>query len=529
MTGPPARERSRPTLRPRPVENTAALGRQSALGAAVIALALAISAALIGVAIRDGGRARTDLLGHVDPAILGVQRLGDAVSAQSSAVRGYASTGDPARRADYDRAAAAETAATGSAVRLLRRVRGSGPALAGLDTVTAAMTAWRRDLAAPVFARAGGTDLGGTLGQAGEQRFDAVRTALAAERARLDTLHGRTAQRLRSEVTELYRALAAGGGVLVIGAIVLTMLIRNTLLRPVTELTGRVRRVSEGEFGHPLDVTGPTEIAELAAHVDAMRDHILKEWRMASEAQAMLAEQTAELRRSNKELGRSNAELEQFAYVASHDLQEPLRNIARFCELLERRYSGVLDERGKRYIEYAVGGATRMQALIDDLLDFSRVERSGRELTTVSCDDVMDRALEDLGLALSESDAGITRDPLPEVTGDPVLLTHLFQNVIGNAIKFRREAPPRVHVGARRDGDLWEFACSDNGIGIDPAQADRIFLVFQRLHPKDDYTGTGIGLALCRKIVEYHGGRIWLDAEHDGMGTVIRWTLPAAA
>lgn len=522
MTGP-----SRPALRPRPVESTAGLGRQSALGAAVVALALAISAALIGVGIRDDGRVRTDLLSRVDPAVLAVQRLGEAVYAQSAAVREYAITGDPARRGDYDRAVSAETAATGAAARLLRRARGSGPARAGLDEVTTAVTAWRHDLAAPVLARTGRTDLGGALGRTGEQRFDAVRTALADERARLDTLHGRTVRRLRSEAAAVGRALAAGAVVLVIGAVALTMLVRITLLRPVTELTGRVRRVSEGDFDHPLDVTGPAEIAELAAHVDAMRDHILNEWRTATEAQIMLGEQAAELRRSNKELGRSNTELEQFAYVASHDLQEPLRNIARFCELLERRYSGVLDERGKRYIEYAVGGAARMQTLIDDLLAFSRVERSGREMTAVACDEVMDQALENLGLALSESDAGITRDPLPEVTGDPVLLTHLLQNLLSNAIKFRREAAPRVHVGVRRDGDLWEFACSDNGIGIDPAHADRIFLVFQRLHPKDDYSGTGIGLALCRKIVEYHGGRIWLDADHGGAGTVIRWTLPA--
>jgi light-regulated signal transduction histidine kinase (bacteriophytochrome) len=200
--------------------------------------------------------------------------------------------------------------------------------------------------------------------------------------------------------------------------------------------------------------------------------------------------------------------------------------VASFCQLLERRYSDLLDDRGRQYIEYAVDGATRMRTLIDDLLEFSRVGRTGREFTAVSCDEVLRTALSDLGLARSESDAGITSDPLPEVTGDPVLLTHLFQNLIANSIKFRGEDAPRVHISAHRDGDVWEFACTDNGIGIEPAQADRIFLIFQRLHPKGDYAGTGIGLALCRKIVEHHDGRIWLDTEPRDEGTVIRWTLP---
>jgi signal transduction histidine kinase len=515
-----ASDEAQPTLRPRPLERAHGLGRQTALGGAVIGLALVVSALLAGMSIRDSAQARGDLLSHVDPAILQVQHIDDAVRAQLSAVHEYAATADPARKADFDRAVEAETAAADSATRLLRGAPRSASALTALSGIAAATAAWRRDFAGPVLARQGRTDLNASLVRMGDRRSDAVQSALAAAHSRLDALHRSSMRRFRTLVAHVYRTLTACGIVLIIGAVVLTMLVRNTLLRPVTELTARIRRVGEGDLDHPLDVTGPAEIAELSAHVDAMRDHILREWRNATDAQIRLGEQTAELRRSN-------AELEQFAYVASHDLQEPLRNIARFCELLERRYSDVLDERGRRYIEYAVDGARRMQALIDDLLEFSRVERTGREMTTVDCDDLLRRALDDLGLALSESDAGITCDPLPEVIGDPILLTHLFQNLIGNSIKFRGESAPRVHVEARRESGMWEFSCTDNGIGIDSSQAGRVFLIFQRLHPKDDYSGTGIGLALCRKIVEYHGGRIWLDTEHSGPGTVIRWTLPA--
>ncbi len=521
----PLLEHVGPELRPRVVESRSGLGRRSALGGLVVALALILSTLVIGAAVRDGGDTRADLTDRVDPAILQVQRLDREMSAQASAVREYASTADKARRTDYDRAATAEGEAADAASRLLRGVPGSGPSRAALGGVTSAMSAWRRDVAGAVLAHDGPTDLGGTLARTGDQRLDAARAALTTEETRLGALHRSTTRRLRSAVLRLYAALIAGASVLFLGAIALTTLVRRTLLRPVTELTERVRAVGAGDFGHPLDVSGPVEIAELSAHIDAMRDHIVEEWRKAAEAHVMLADQASELRRSNAELGSSNAELEQFAYVASHDLQEPLRNVASFCQLLSRRYSGVLDERGKQYIEYAVDGATRMQALIDDLLDFSRVGRTKHDMTVVDTEEVLRAALDDLGLARSETDTGITSDPMPPVTGDAVLLSHVFQNVIGNAIKFRGEDPPRVHLSVRRDGDMQEFACADNGIGIAPEQADRIFLVFQRLHPKGDYAGTGIGLALCRKVVEYHGGRIWLDTS-PREGTMIRWTLP---
>ena len=237
------------------------------------------------------------------------------------------------------------------------------------------------------------------------------------------------------------------------------------------------------------------------------------------EAHDQLDEQT-------RDLERSNAELEQFAYVASHDLQEPLRKVASFCQLLEQRYRGQLDERADQYIDFAVDGAKRMQQLINDLLAFSRVGRSGNELQPVALDEIARRALADLDAVRVDARATVDVGDLPTVLGEPSLLTVLFQNLIGNAIKFRSEQPPEVRLTAERDGDGWLITCSDNGIGIDPEYAERVFVIFQRLHAKDEYAGTGIGLAMCRKIVEHHGGRIWLDPEA-GPGTTFRFTLPA--
>src|SRR5690606_9006633 len=228
------------------------------------------------------------------------------------------------------------------------------------------------------------------------------------------------------------------------------------------------------------------------------------------------------------ELRRSNSELEQFAYVASHDLQEPLRKVASFTQMLEQRYESELDDRGRQYIHFAVDGAKRMQLLISDLLDFSRVGRVGGEKTPMDSGVAVRAALDNPSAAIEDAGATVTTGELPRVIGSTSQLTQLFQNLIENAVKFRGEEPPHVRVEAVRRGDMWEFSCADNGIGVDPKYADRIFLIFQRLHPRDVYAGTGIGLALCRKIVDYHGGRLWLDGDSEGRGTTFRWTLPAA-
>lgn len=229
-----------------------------------------------------------------------------------------------------------------------------------------------------------------------------------------------------------------------------------------------------------------------------------------------------------EELRRSNAELQQFAYIASHDLQEPLRMISSYMQLLERRYKDQLDESAKEFIEYAVDGANRMQRLINDLLKYSRVGTRGGEFEPTDLSAVFEAALANLRIAIQESGAEVMAEPLPSVLGDQTQLLQLFQNLIGNAMKFRRErVTPRVRVGAeRRDGE-WLLSVSDNGIGIEPADAERIFLIFQRLHGREQYEGTGIGLAVCKRIVERHGGSIWVESE-PGEGSVFYFTLPAA-
>ena len=232
------------------------------------------------------------------------------------------------------------------------------------------------------------------------------------------------------------------------------------------------------------------------------------------------------LRASAAELERSNRELEQFAYVASHDLQEPLRMVASYTQLLARRYRGKLDADADEFISFAVDGARRMQELINDLLTYSRVGSRALELGSVEAGRAVDRVIGDLGGAIIDSHASVARDELPTVQADATQLEQLFQNLIANGIKFRRpNVRPEVHVTARRISDGWCFAVRDNGIGIEQQYLDRIFVLFQRLHSRAEYPGTGIGLAICKKIVERHGGVMTVQSE-PGQGTTFEFTLP---
>ena len=224
------------------------------------------------------------------------------------------------------------------------------------------------------------------------------------------------------------------------------------------------------------------------------------------------------------EMQRSNTELEQFAYVISHDLQEPLRMVSSYTQLLAKRYSNKLDSDADEFIAYAVDGAKRMQTLLHDLLDYSRVGTRGKPFTLVNCEHVVEQAMANLKIAIEESEAAVSYDVLPTVMGDEGQLVQLFQNLIGNAIKFRREEPPKVHIWARRRNSVVTFSVNDNGIGINPQHSQSIFEIFRRLHTREEYPGTGMGLAICKKIVERHGGHISVQSQ-PGQGSTFDFSV----
>ncbi len=231
------------------------------------------------------------------------------------------------------------------------------------------------------------------------------------------------------------------------------------------------------------------------------------------------------LAKQSDQLARSNAELEQFAYVASHDLQEPLRMIASYLELIERRYKGRLDQDADEFIGYAVDGAKRLQTMIHDLLDYSRVSTRAAPLESVNSEAILEEAIQDLGVSIRESQTRITHGPMPMVLADRAQMGQVFRNLISNALKFKSEAAPQVHVSAVRDASEWRFTVRDNGIGMEAHHSERVFRMFQRLHTREEYPGTGIGLAVCKKIVERHGGRIWVESAPDE-GSKFYFTLP---
>jgi signal transduction histidine kinase len=277
-------------------------------------------------------------------------------------------------------------------------------------------------------------------------------------------------------------------------------------------------------------VTGPLgETRAVECIKEGAADYVLKQHlaRLPTAVRRALQEKRLrqEWRRAQEELMRSNRDLEQFAYVASHDLQEPLRMVAIFTQLLAERYSDKLDAEGKKYMQFVIGGAMRMQTMIEGLLTFSRLGQDGLKAKPTDCNQVVDQALRNLAGAVRDSGAVVTREDLPVIPADFGLLLQLFQNLIGNAMKFHRAEAPQVKVAAEDEGAHWVFSVSDNGIGIAPEFAENIFVIFRRLHTREEYPGNGLGLAICKKVVEQHGGQIWVESE-PGRGATFRFTLP---
>ena len=493
-------------------------------GAAVAVLLSLLAVVLGGIAVARLYEARNDLLDQAAPAQTAAERLSLALVDQETGVRGYVLSGREEFLAPYRDGLAAQRAAVTDL-----RAFAAGRATPRVDAAEAAAERWRAGYAEPAVAavRAGTPP---PSAERGRMLFDAVRTESNAVLA--NRIADLNAARVRVGDAATFVG-AVGAGIAVVLVVVLAaalVLLRRAVLTPVSRLAGETREVVSGGVQRTIHATGPREIVELGADVEAMRAHISAELDRQQEVNRLLDEQARDLERSNRDL-------EQFAYVASHDLQEPLRKVSSFCQLLQRRYAGQLDDRADQYIAFAVDGAQRMQRLINDLLAFSRVGRTTAAFEPVDLAVVARAAAAELEQARAEVDGTVEVGELPTVPGDPALLRQLFVNLVGNSLKFHRTGvPPDVRVTARevapeRDGDgpRWEIAVTDNGIGIEPEYAGKVFVIFQRLHARDVYSGTGIGLALAKKIVEFHGGRIRLGDPPPGAGTTVLFTLPAGS
>jgi signal transduction histidine kinase len=308
----------------------------------------------------------------------------------------------------------------------------------------------------------------------------------------------------------------------IVVTVVAGFLIARSIARPLAGLTTAANRIAAGEMIDPPALQRRDEIGVLSTALARM----VRSLRALAEQERGLRVDVAEYQRVQAELRRSNEELEQFAYVASHDLQEPLRMVGSYTGLLKRRYQGKLDREADEFIAYAIDGVTRMQALINDLLTYSRAGRGNRPLEEIDAGQALGRALDNLQTAIADTHAVVSRGMMPRVAANTVQLTQLFQNLIGNALKFCKDRRPEIRIAAEPVGREWVFSVQDNGIGIDPQYRDRIFLIFQRLHKREEYPGTGIGLAICKKIVEQQGGQIWVESE-PGKGSTFKFTLPA--
>jgi signal transduction histidine kinase len=494
-------------------------------------LGVVVALMLLSLVAGRNESALNELLNDAGPARRAGAELVTTLVEEQNAVRGYALTGDPSRRADYQ----LSVDRVDREVADLRDMPSTAEPTARdqLNRLSTDIAAWRAKGAGPLLAAVGAQGPRPAAEDAylqEELRFGTVRDSgqrlLATLSARRDAVIARLQSSRRAELATLF-----GGGMLAaLAAAATILLLRRWVTSPIERLAADARRVAAGDHEHRVGVPeGPPELRHVATDVERMRSMIVSELASVEASQAELRRTQRELRDQAMDLVRSNRDLEQFAYVASHDLQEPLRKVSGFCQLLQRRYAGQLDDRADQYIGFAVDGAQRMQRLINELLHFSRVGRSDRELTDVPLAKIADEVLAELEPAREQADGLIVVGALPVVHGDAVLLRQLLTNLVGNGLKFRRpEVPAEVRIDAEPDPAGWRIGVADNGIGIAPGFAEKIFVLFQRLHSKESYSGTGIGLALAKRIVEYHGGRIWLDTARQD-GTTIWFTLPNSA
>jgi len=494
------------------------LRRRLAVTFTVAGALLVIGCAVGGMALNSMIKAVDNQVNRLDPAARNTGYLFGSLLNQETGVRGFIITRQQTFLGPYHEG----LAQSARYVHSLHGLVDSFPSLRRrLMIVESQASRWRKDYAVPAMATVaqhGQPSI--SLEAKGDSEFDQLRANLRALNGGILSERASALRRLRS-ATSAVIVVAITAAVALIGVAAAAWAAMNAwVTRPLAALSREAQVVASGGLDHQLKVRGPREVINLAGDVEAMRRQLLASM--------------GDLSYKANELQRSNRELEQFAYVASHDLQEPLRKVASFCQMLESRYAGQLDDRARQYIAYAVDGAKRMQLLINELLTFSRVGQPGTIRGPVDLNAVAREAIDRLDATITDTDADITIGELPTITGDATLLTQLFQNLIGNSIKFRRmDEHPVIRIAAERKNGVWEFACRDNGIGIASGHAERVFVIFQRLHPRDAYSGTGIGLALCRKIVDFHGGRIWVDTEADpaadsGSGTTIRWTLPGS-
>jgi signal transduction histidine kinase len=478
-----------------------------------VMLAAAIIGSLIGLSQLSDARAR--VVDQIDPELIEAQNLTSALLNQETGLRGFLIAGQREFLAPLEEGRGQQDRSVAE-LRRLGAVDGT-PAGDDLTAVLASVSVWQGTAKQMIDAP---KPVAQALVDRAQTQFDTVRIRLENQRAALSAARVADRANLQQAATLLSVMLGAIILLLVVLFVLLALGFQRRIAAPILGMANEVKAATD-DIEHPISLhEGPEELAELARDVEAMRQRIVDEVAELRHAHEQLDARTQELQRSN-------SDLEQFAYVASHDLQEPLRKVASFCQLIQRRYQGRLDERGEQYIEFAVDGARRMQVLINDLLAFSRVGRRTGEFTDIALTDVLSSAIGNLEPLIEETGAEVSFTEMPVVRGETSLLTAMFQNLLGNAIKFRGEEPPRIRVEASKADGEWTFSMTDNGIGIDPEYAERIFVIFQRLHTRDAYPGTGIGLAMTRKIIEYHGGRIWLDTESGPGATTFRFTLPA--